>query len=86
MDMPATNTTTAHRAERMAAMSATTTITTGTSRWLSSQGHPGYGQKFAATVWDYIVAQFGADEFVAAPTMRQSGMVWAGVRAAQVAR
>lgn len=69
----------AKTAEPEAAMSATT-IKAGTSRWLSAQGHPGYGSQFAFMVWCYITDTFGADEFDSASTQRQSGMVWAGVR------
>jgi len=79
-DMPATTTHYVAKAtETEAAMSATT-IKPGTTRWLSSQGHPGYGSQFAFAVWCYITDTFGASEFDNAPTMRQSGMVWAGVR------
>lgn len=55
----------------------------GTSRWLSANGHPGYGQAFAQKVQAFIVGQFDADDIATADTMRYSGMVWAGVRAAR---
>lgn len=55
----------------------------GTSRWLSANGHPGYGPQFAAKVQAFIAAQFDADDVATASPQRYSGMVWAGVRAAR---
>lgn len=55
------------------------TIKPGTNRWLTANGHPGYGPDFAAKVWQVMQQQFDADDMATCSTARWSGMVWAGV-------
>lgn len=54
---------------------------TGTARWLSANGHPGYSSAFAARVQAFILAHFDHDDIATASVQRYSGMIWAGVKA-----
>lgn len=65
----------------MAATSST--FRPGTVRWLSSEGHPGYGRAFAAQVWANVARFYGEAAYLAAAPAERSSMVWAGVRAAR---
>jgi hypothetical protein len=64
----ATTTTTSRETGRKEATMATSTtpavFTPGTSRWLSSLGHPGYGRVFAQKVWA-VMQSTGCDAHTA---------------------
>ena len=61
----------------------------GTARWLSSQGHPGYGPDFAAKIWARVQAILRDDGdvhwaetsrvFDAMSAADQSQFVWAAI-------
>jgi hypothetical protein len=58
----------------------------GTVRWLSSQGHPGYGPDYAATIWARVQRSLMADghrnparAFNALTVQAQSGLVWSAI-------
>lgn len=59
----------------------TTTFKPGTARWLSANGHPGYGADFARNVWAVMRHNFDESDMATCSTARYSGMVWAGVQA-----
>jgi len=64
-----------------ATMRSTTTIARpGTARWLSANGHPGYGTEFARKVWAVLADQYDEHHMATCSGPEWSAMVWGAVR------